>query len=82
MDRASFNFGPIHIMVLNSFSQTGFVGTACEQRYILHVSNLAVAMTGWLSGLPARIKEVAPECESTHVSFTGKCWLAQKYHRT
>ena len=26
----------------------------------------AAAMTRWLSGLTARIKEVAPECESTH----------------
>ncbi|GFX24837.1 SCAN domain-containing protein 3 [Trichonephila clavipes] len=34
----------------------------------------AAAMTGRLSGLTARMKEVAPESESTHcVSFTGKC---------
>ena len=26
----------------------------------------AAAMTGWLSGLTARITEVAPECKSTH----------------
>ena len=40
----------------------------------------ASAMIGHLSGLTVRIKEVAPECEATHVSFTGKCWRAENYH--
>ena len=26
----------------------------------------AAAMTGWFSGFPTRVKEVASECESTH----------------
>ena len=29
-------------------------------------TNRAAAMTGWISGFSTRIKEVAPECESTH----------------
>lgn len=32
----------------------------------------AAAMTGRISGLIAQVKKVAP------VSFTGKCWLAEK----
>ncbi len=40
----------------------------------------AASMTGRLSGLTTRVKEVAPECEST-VSYTGKCWPAVKCHQ-
>ena len=40
----------------------------------------AAAMTGRLSGLTARVKEVAPECPATHCVITGKCWLAKKGH--
>ena len=37
-------------------------------------------MTGWLSGLTARVKEIALNVRLRTVSFTGKCWLAEKCH--
>ena len=32
------------------------------------------------AAMTVQIKEVAPECEAIIVSFTGKCWRAEKYH--
>lgn len=35
-------------------------------------------MTGWISGLIARVKEVAPECESAHCVIHREMLASQK----
>ncbi len=38
----------------------------------------AAAMTGWLSGFTAQVKEIAPECETTHCVIHREMLASQK----
>ncbi len=48
-------------------SLDGYISDKLNRAFCVGIcTDGAAAMTGWLSGLTAQVKEIAPECESTH----------------
>lgn len=56
----------------------GLILYHCGTHCVSICTDRAAAMTGWLSGLTARTKEVAPECKFTHCVISKEMLASQK----